>query len=59
MKPDRIILIFRCQVIETIVSQYCGHWSSAVESLNTSSSESQNHRRPGRAGRLEHMGKAF
>jgi hypothetical protein len=25
MKQDQIILIFRCQVIETIVSQYCDH----------------------------------
>jgi hypothetical protein len=24
-----MIPVFRCQVIETIVSQYCGHWSSA------------------------------
>jgi hypothetical protein len=29
MKQDRIIPIFSCQVIETIVSQYCGHLSSA------------------------------
>jgi hypothetical protein len=29
IKLDRIILIFRCQVIQTIVSQYCSHWSSA------------------------------
>jgi hypothetical protein len=29
MKQDQIIAIFRCQVIETIISQYCGHWSSA------------------------------
>ncbi len=29
MKQDRIIPIFRCQVIETIVSNYCSHWSSA------------------------------
>jgi hypothetical protein len=29
VKQDQIIPIFRCQVIETIVSQYCGHWSSA------------------------------
>jgi hypothetical protein len=29
MKQDGIIPIFRCQVIETIVSQYCGHWSLA------------------------------
>jgi hypothetical protein len=29
IKQDRIMPIFRCQVIETIVSQYCGHWSSA------------------------------
>ncbi len=29
MKQDQIIQIFRCPVIETIVSQYCGHWSSA------------------------------
>jgi hypothetical protein len=28
IKQDQIIPIFRCQVIETIVSQYCGHWSS-------------------------------
>jgi hypothetical protein len=27
MKQDRIIPIFRCQVVETIISQYCGHWS--------------------------------
>ncbi len=29
MKQDRIIPIFRYQLIETIVSQYCRHWSSA------------------------------
>ncbi len=29
MKQERIIPIFRCQVIKTIVSQYCSHWSSA------------------------------
>jgi hypothetical protein len=29
IKQDRIIPIFRCQVIETIESQYCGQWSSA------------------------------
>jgi hypothetical protein len=29
IKQDRIIPIFRCQVIKTIVSQYCGHWCSA------------------------------
>jgi hypothetical protein len=29
MKQDRIIPLFRCQVIETIISQYWGHWSSA------------------------------
>jgi hypothetical protein len=29
IKQDQIILIFRCQVIETIVSQYCVHWCSA------------------------------
>jgi hypothetical protein len=29
MKQDRIIPIFRCQVVEMIVSEYCGHWSSA------------------------------
>jgi hypothetical protein len=29
MKQDQIKAIFRCQVIETIISQYCGHWSSA------------------------------
>jgi hypothetical protein len=29
IKQDRIIPIFRCQVIKTIVSQYCGIWSSA------------------------------
>jgi hypothetical protein len=28
MKQDRIIPIFRCQVIKTIVSHYCGHCSS-------------------------------
>ncbi len=28
IKQDQIIPIFRCQVIETIVSQYCGHWYS-------------------------------
>ncbi len=26
IKQDRIIPIFRCQVIKTIVSQCCGHW---------------------------------
>jgi hypothetical protein len=30
MKQDRIIPIFRCQVIETIVSQHCGHCSSTT-----------------------------
>jgi hypothetical protein len=30
IKQDRIIPIFRCQVIETIVSQYCMHWSRLV-----------------------------
>jgi hypothetical protein len=29
IKQDRMITVFRCQVIETIVSQYCGHFSSA------------------------------
>ncbi len=29
IKQDRMILVFRCLVIETIVSQYCGHFSSA------------------------------
>jgi hypothetical protein len=29
MKQERIIPIFRCQVIKTIVPQYCRHWSSA------------------------------
>jgi hypothetical protein len=28
MKQDRINPIFRCHVVETIISQYCGHWSS-------------------------------
>jgi hypothetical protein len=28
MKQDRIVPIFRCQIIETIVLQYCGHQSS-------------------------------
>ncbi len=27
MEQDRTIPIFRCQVVETIVSQYCEHWS--------------------------------
>jgi hypothetical protein len=51
MKQDRIIPIFRCQVIDTIVSQYCGYWSSAgVISYSTSVSESQSCWRPGSAG---------
>ncbi len=29
IKQDRMIPVFRCLVIETIVSQYCGHFSSA------------------------------
>jgi hypothetical protein len=29
IKQDRMIPVFRCMVIETIVSQYCGHFSSA------------------------------
>jgi hypothetical protein len=29
MNQDRIIPIFRCQVVKTIVSQYCGHRSTA------------------------------
>ncbi len=28
IKQDRMIPVFRCLVIETIVSQYCGHFSS-------------------------------
>jgi hypothetical protein len=30
IKQDRMIPVFRCVVIETIVSQYCRHFSSAV-----------------------------
>jgi hypothetical protein len=30
IKQDRMIPVFRCLVIKTIVSQYCGHFSSAV-----------------------------
>jgi hypothetical protein len=30
IKQDHIIPIFRCEVVETIISQYCGHWSAAV-----------------------------
>jgi hypothetical protein len=29
IKQDRMIPVFRCLVIETIVSQYCGYFSSA------------------------------
>jgi hypothetical protein len=29
IKQDEMIPVFRCQVIETIVLQYCGHFSSA------------------------------
>jgi hypothetical protein len=29
IKQDRMIPVLRCMVIETIVSQYCGHFSSA------------------------------
>jgi hypothetical protein len=29
IKQDRMIPVFRCVVIETIVSQYCGHFSAA------------------------------
>ncbi len=29
IKQDRMIPVFRSQVIETIGSQYCGHFSSA------------------------------
>jgi hypothetical protein len=29
MKQDRIIPVSRCQVIEIIVTQFCGHWSPA------------------------------
>ncbi len=29
MKQDRIIPVSRCQVTETIVTQFCGHWSPA------------------------------
>jgi hypothetical protein len=29
IKQDRMIPVFRCLVIENIVSQYCGHFSSA------------------------------
>jgi hypothetical protein len=34
IKQNQIISIFRCQVIETIVSQYCGHCSSAGVTWN-------------------------
>jgi hypothetical protein len=30
IKQDRVIPVLRCQVIETIVSQYCGHFSAGV-----------------------------
>jgi hypothetical protein len=30
IKQDHIIPIFRCEVVETIISQYCGHWSAPV-----------------------------
>jgi hypothetical protein len=31
IKQDRMIPVFRCQVIETIVSKYCGHfWAAGV-----------------------------
>jgi hypothetical protein len=29
MKQDHIFLVFRCWTVEIIVSQYCGHSSSA------------------------------
>ena len=29
MTQDRIIPIFRCQVMESVMSQYCGHFSAA------------------------------
>ncbi len=29
IKQDRMIPVFRCVVIETMVSQYCGHFSAA------------------------------
>jgi hypothetical protein len=29
IKQDRMIPVFRCLVIETVASQYCGHFSSA------------------------------
>jgi hypothetical protein len=32
MKQDHIIPVFRCQIIETIIPQHCGHWSSTGKS---------------------------
>jgi hypothetical protein len=29
IKQDQIIPVFKCQVIKTVVTQYCVHWSSA------------------------------
>ncbi len=33
MKLDHIIPVFRCQIIETIIPQYCRHWSFHREIL--------------------------
>jgi hypothetical protein len=57
IKQDCMILLFRCQVIETIVSQYCGHFSQLVSS-GTSSSESPKPWKPGSVARRGHTEKS-
>jgi hypothetical protein len=52
IKQDRMILVFRCIVVETIVSQYCSMFSAAgVARYRTSASGNQGHWRPGNAVR--------
>ncbi len=50
VKQDRMIPVFRCMVIETLVAQYAG-CSQRQESSGTSGSASSGRWRPGSAGR--------
>jgi hypothetical protein len=58
IKQDRMIPVFRCIVIETLISQYCGMFSAAG-SRDTSGSGSSSHwsaAKRGKAGRSSSMG---
>jgi hypothetical protein len=57
IKQDRMIPVFRCLVIETIISQYCGHCPQQA-SRGTSASESPKHWKPGSAAKQGKMGRS-